>query len=183
MYEEERPKNARRGVACLYLGYDPVNNAYLVREWASKRLYYTADVTFHPMTFPCRGQPDRTLSDLNQYDNLAPHLTGPISQRFSVPANRDTPTVLEPDVLPTNSSSVRRSQRQHDYSHSEGVPIVDIPDGESFFIHNFGAYPEDMKEAVNMHDGLEWIKAELEENNMLKFHNIYEVVERSTCST
>ena len=163
------------------LGYDPINNAYLVREWASKRLYYTADVTFHPMTFPCRGQPDRSLSDLNQYDNLAPHLTGARSQRFSVPTNRDDPTVLEPDVLPiTDSSSTRRSQRQHDYSHSDGVPIVDIPDGASFFIHNFGADPEDMKEAAKMYDGLEWIKAELDEKNMLKFHKTYQVVERST---
>ena len=64
VYEEERPKGARRGIASVYLGYDPVNNAYLVREWASKQLYYTADVTFHPMTFPYRGKPDRSLSDL-----------------------------------------------------------------------------------------------------------------------
>ena len=52
VYEEERPKHARRGIAGVYLGYDPVNNSYLVKEWESGQRYYTADLTFHPSTFP-----------------------------------------------------------------------------------------------------------------------------------
>ena len=88
VYEEERPKHARRGIACVYLGYDPINNAFLVREWESGQRYYTADVTFHPMTFPYRSNPDRLLSDLRQYDNFAPHITGGSSLKINYPFNR-----------------------------------------------------------------------------------------------
>ena len=183
VYEEERPKGARRGIASVYLGYDPVNNAYLVREWASKQLYYTADVTFHPMTFPYRGKPDRSLSDLAQYDNMAPHITGTATQKFPAMYIREGPPMPAPlveDGQPLNTSLVRRSQRQFDYSHSGGVPITEIRDADSFFIHCFGPDPESMEEAKLMHDANDWIAAELAEKNMLKFHKIYQVVPRST---
>ena len=72
VYEQERVKHAPRGVACVYLGYDDVNNAYKVMEWISGQEYYTADVTFHPNTFPYRANPNRTPTWLRQYHDIAP---------------------------------------------------------------------------------------------------------------
>ena len=75
VYETERIKHAPRGVACVYLGYDPRNNTYLVMEWKSGREYYTADLQFHKNVFPFRANPDRALPSLNIWDDIAPHTT------------------------------------------------------------------------------------------------------------
>ena len=37
--EEECVKHTPRGIACVYLGYDDVNNAYKVMEWVSGQIY------------------------------------------------------------------------------------------------------------------------------------------------
>ena len=132
------------------LGYDTVNNAFLVREWESGQRYYTADVTFHPMTFPYRSNPDRLLSDLRQYDNFAPHITGGSSLKINYPFNRlPTTEDTEEQVIPLLP---RQSRRQLDYTHSGGVQIADIPDAGAFFIHSFGPDPVNMKEARLMYD-------------------------------
>jgi hypothetical protein len=66
IYEEERSqggqdkKSAHRAVPAVYLGYDDSNNAYKVKEWTSGDVYFTADVTFHPNTFPYRADPSRS---------------------------------------------------------------------------------------------------------------------------
>ena len=51
IYKEERAKHEPRGVAGVYLGYDDVNNTYLVKEWVTGKEYYTADLTFHYQNF------------------------------------------------------------------------------------------------------------------------------------
>ena len=120
------------------------------------------------MTFPYRGKPDRSLSDLALYDNMAPHITGTATQKFPAMYIREGPPMPAPlveDGQPLNTSLVRRSQRQFDYSHSGGVPITEIRDADSFFIHCFGPDPESMEEAKLMHDANDWIAAELAESS------------------
>ena len=51
VYEEERVKHAPRGIPCVYLGYNDVDNVYIVKEWVSRKTYYTADVTFISVLF------------------------------------------------------------------------------------------------------------------------------------
>ena len=48
VYEEERAKHEPRGIACIYLGFDELNNVFKVKEWTTGKRYYAADVTFHP---------------------------------------------------------------------------------------------------------------------------------------
>ena len=42
VYEEEpaRYKHAPRGIACLNFGYNPINNAFLVKEWKSGKVLF-----------------------------------------------------------------------------------------------------------------------------------------------
>jgi hypothetical protein len=173
IYEEERnsDKDAPRGVACVYLGYDAVNNTFLVKEWVTGQRYYTADLTFHPRTYPYRANPQRTIGLLNQYDDLSPHLTGPSGAR---------------DAAPTAPRGKSTRMRTFTYEKSGGVDLRDIPDQDNapdaavHFVHTFGPDPDNLSEARAMYDGLDWIAAELEERNSFKHHDVYEVVLRSS---
>ena len=116
VYEEERSKHAPRGVACVYLGYDDINNTYLVREWKSGQVYYTHDLTFHPTTFPYRTNPGRTaIGALERYDEVAPHLLNP---GVRLP--------LGPDGGPPASRG--KSTRVAAYQRPGGVELRAIPD-------------------------------------------------------
>jgi hypothetical protein len=164
VYEAERAKHAARGMACVYLGYDPDNNAYLVKEWVSGQRYYTADLTFHPRTFPYRAHPNRSLGELGQYDHLAPHVTV-IQQQLPAP----------PRV---------KSARVRDYSHSGDQRVSDIPDvGEPpdqiNFVHSFGPDPDTLAEAIKMYDANDWIAADLTERNSLKHHKVHVAIPRA----
>jgi hypothetical protein len=170
VYEEERPKHAARGIASVYLGYDPTNNAFLVKEWVSGARYYTADVTMHPRTFPYRANPNRSIGSLGQYDDLAPHVTVPL-ERTTAPLRI-------------------KSTRIHDILNSGDKLISDIPDEDSppesadsdalvNFVHSFGPDPETMTEALTMFDANEWIAARLTERTSLQQHNVYDAVLRS----
>ena len=175
VYEAERTKNAPRGVASIYLDYDASNNAYLVKDIKSGCKYYTADLTFHPNTFPYRANPDRSIELLSQFDNMAPHITTDILPFREEP---NFPLALLPQA-----GDRRTSARQHDYSHSGGIPILSIPDAESFFTHSFGPDPANEKEARAAYDAAEWIAAILAEQNSLKQHNVYQVIKRSEVPT
>ena len=182
IYEEEpaRTKHAPRGVPCVYLGYDDVNNTYLVREWISGQVYYTADLTFHPHVFPYRTNREREATRVHQYDDAAPTLTMPSQIRIPAPPRP-------------------KSRRQRDYLSSGGVDINSIPDSDSpptsvstndssanvtwaastFLVHTFGPDPLSAKEASEMYDATDWAVAELKEKASLKFHDVYDVVPRT----
>lgn len=166
VYEEERAKHAPRGIACVYLGYDQVNNTFLVKEWRSGQRYYTADLTFHPSVFPYRANPQRIIGTLMQYDEMAPHLTNVLTK--------------DPAVAPQRGKSTRVSE----YLRPDGVDLSQVPDVDVApsvnMIHNFGPDPATMEEALGMHDAVEWIAAELAEKASLKYHRVYDVVLRSS---
>ena len=88
VYEEERNKHEGRGVASVYLGYDDVNNAYKVKEWATAKIYFTADVTFHPRTFPYRADPNRSARFVDMFTRDAPNITVAIPQEGQIPMLR-----------------------------------------------------------------------------------------------
>ena len=183
IYEEEpaRRKHSPRGVPCVYLGYDDVNNTYLVRKWISGQVYYTADLTFHPRVFPYRTNPNREATRVHQYDDIAPTLTMPSEIR--IPA-----------------APRAKSRRQRDYLTSGGIDLDSIPDSDSppisaatnvtssanvtwaassFLVHTFGPDPVNAKEASEMYDATDWAAAELKEKASLKFHDVYDVVPRT----
>lgn len=168
VYADERAKHGRRGIACVYLGYDPVNNTYLVMEWDSQKEYYTADVEFFPNVFPYRANLRHVIGGINQFDDLAPHAT---------------------DLIPEQeNSAIRESARQRGYRFSGGVPIEGIPDVDVapdpvdqavyFTVHNWGPEPTCWEEAMNMHDAEQWILADLIEREQFKSLNVYDVVLR-----
>ena len=140
VYEDEgrRTKHSNRGIASVYLGYDPDNNAYLVKEWVTGQRYYTADLTFHPSTFPYRANPNRSLGALGQYEHLAPLITVQL-ERIAAPAR-------------TKSTRVRN------YTRSGGLEISLIPDIDVApedlinFVHTFSPNPATLAEALKMAD-------------------------------
>ena len=170
VYPQERAKHEPRGIPCVYLGYDDVNNVYLVKEWTTGRKYWTADLEFHPSVFPYVANPDRSLPQLNQYNELAPYLTEP--------------------SLEVSEWVPRASVRQREYLRSGDYNVADIPDidvapesnlidFDSYFVHEYGADPINMTEALQMHDADQWILAELAEMNSFKHHDVFELVPRS----
>ena len=177
VYEQQRVKHGRRGVACVYLGYLPQHNTYLVMEWESGREYYTADIEFFPNIFPFRANPQKSLGSLNQWDDLAPNTT---------------------DVIETGDDVKRRqSIRQRGYRFSGGEEVVNIPDvdvppesisnlitgEENSIARKFGRDPESMEEALQMHDADEWIMADMAEKESFKFHKVASVVQRSVAAS
>jgi hypothetical protein len=199
VYETERVKHAPRGVACVYLGYDPRNNTYLVMEWKSGREYYTADLQFHKTVFPFRANPDRTLPSLNIWDDIAPHTTeliGPeekVEQAESLRLADHANEQLR-DQRISQSSSVR--QRLPSSQALRNIPDIDVAPASPtplsyhlgvnpadvaaiFVVHGYGPDPDSMEEALQMEDADQWILAELSEKQSWDEHDVVEIVPRS----
>jgi hypothetical protein len=143
VYKEEREKHDDRGIAAVYLGYDPKNNTYLIREWATGQVYYTADLTFHPNTFPYRTNPNRTIGSLHRFDELAPHM-------HTVDPNGRVPTTRG------------KSTRVASYQKSGGVDLtavedVDVPPDDAIV---------EMHEAMTTDESATGSSAELIETNI-----------------
>ena len=203
VYEAERVKHAPRGVACVYLGYDPRNNTYLVMEWKSGREYYTADLQFHKTVFPFRANPDRTLPSLNVWDDIAPHTTellGPEekfdqseSLRLADYSNKQF------DVEKVAQREATR-QRQPSNQALRNIPDSDVAPGSPslqsyhlgvepmdvstvFVVQGYGPDPDSMEEALKMDDANEWILAELAEKQSWEEHNVVEIVPRTEATS
>jgi hypothetical protein len=191
VYEDERVKHAPRGIACVYLGYDDVNNAYKVMEWISGQMYYTADVTFHPSTFPFRANPNRTPDWLHHFETMAPHLTASSvhQQRYDL-ADRG-PTV----------PATMRQVREPSGRALQNIPDVDVaPDAmvhydhtfndamyekmqaeyntDNFLVHTFGEDPKNWTEAMATKYAAQWLAARCAEMASFKRHNVCTVVPR-----
>ena len=203
VYETERVKHAPRGVPCVYLGYDPRNNTYLVMEWKSGREYYTADLQFHKTVFPFRANPDRTLPSLNIWDDIAPHTTeliGPeekVEQAESLRLadqtnenlkNQQPPSVRQrlpssqalrniPDVDAAPDSSAVTMTHAHLQSYHVGVNPDDV--ANIFVVQGYGPDPETMEEAIQMNDADEWIMADLSEKKSWEERDVVEIVPRA----
>jgi hypothetical protein len=143
VYKEERDKHDNRGIAAVYLGYDEKNNTYLIREWATGQVYYTADLTFHPNTFPYRTNPNRIIGSLHRFDQLAPHMHT-VDPNGRVPVTRG------------------KSTRVASYQKSGGVDLtavedVDVPPDEPIV---------EMLEAMTTHESTVGSSADLIETNV-----------------
>jgi hypothetical protein len=88
--EEGRVKHAARGIACVYLGLDETSNSFRVKEWTTGKIYFTADIVFHPSTFPYVASPDRTFVE------TAPQITVQASPPIVLP--RPSPLVVIPRI-------------------------------------------------------------------------------------
>ena len=170
VYEAERHKHADRGVPSVYLGYDDVNNAFLVKEWVSGRVYYTADVTFHPHRYPYRANPTRFGDYLHQYDPLAPSTT------VAVP-DVDTSVPRSDSVPPARP--VRQRQPSAKAIENAQLFINDSTPRKNHYVHNFGDENPTWEEALQTQYAADWIVARLKEYNSFQEHGVYDVVPRS----
>ena len=73
IYKEMRAKHDPRGVPSVYLGYDDSNDAFIAKEWATGRIYYTADGTHFPKIFPYRANPQYALKWVEEHDPAWPN--------------------------------------------------------------------------------------------------------------
>ena len=179
VYEEERKSKSDpvRGVPCVYLGFDQTNSTYVVRNWITGEVFNTADVTFHPNTFPYRSNPHRAPSSLHKYDALRP-----LSLEDSQLLNQHD--AIQVQRAPEEPQAQRASQRQRDYRFSGGQAVGSIPDedvapGENSIVLTMQAPdPATLKEALESEDGNEWMEAELQEKNSFEQHDVLELVPR-----
>ena len=95
-------------MACVYLGYYPDDNTYLVMDWRSGEEYYTSSLDFHPNILPFRANPERIIGTINRWDDLAPHITD----------------IIEPG----DAAEQRTSIRQRGYRFVGNKALSDIPD-------------------------------------------------------
>jgi hypothetical protein len=66
-------KDAARAVVCVYLGFDDTSYQYIVKEWSTGTVFYTADADFQPSRFPYRANPDTMGEFLYQYEDIRPY--------------------------------------------------------------------------------------------------------------
>ena len=83
VYEEERHKHAPRGVACVYLGYDDVNNTYKVKEWTSGQR--TTLPTSPSIQTRFRTVPTRIAHPIGCVSTTICHLTCPRGTVLPIP--------------------------------------------------------------------------------------------------
>ena len=154
IYEEERIKHGDRAVACVYLGFDHVNNQFIGMEWTSGKIHYCGDADFMPTIMPFRANPHKVPDWMSENDHLTPSqmVARPNPVPHSLPTGprrayrqhsavyQDPDPAVEETVLPVpaanQSEPIRSSIRQHQYQHSTdengvGVDIRTIPD-----VHN-----------------------------------------------
>ena len=172
VYSDNRAKHGRRGIACVYLGYDPINNTYLVMQCDNQREYYTADVEFFPTVFPYRTNRLKEVGALNRFEDLAPQTT---------------------DLIPSSDNAeIRKPIRQQGYMFSGDKPISEIPDVDSppkesesttLTVQDWGPDPTTWEEAMAAHDADQWIKADLAEKEQFKALDVYDVVLRSQATS
>ena len=151
IYEEERIKHGDRAVACVYLGFDHVNNQFIGMEWTTGKIHYCGDADFMPTIMPFRANPHKVPDWMSENDHLTPSqmVSRPNPVPHSLPTGprrayrqhsavyQDPASAVEETVLPVPASnqpeSIRSSIRQHQYLHSTdengvGVDIRTIPD-------------------------------------------------------
>jgi hypothetical protein len=166
VYEEERAKHEPRGIACVYCGFDELNNVFKVKEWTTGKRYYNADVTFHPDRFPYRANPTRIQDYLHQYDDVAPH------------------SLTEPE--PTQPTERRLSTRERAPSAKlmtraqQFSAAVDLAHNlAGYFVHQFGQTDPSWPEAMHGPYANDWVLAKLAEQNSFLERGVYTLVERA----
>ena len=125
IYKEERGKNDPRGAAAVYLGFDDINNTYLVKDWMTGQIFYTADVTFHPNVFPYRANPQRTAQWIQRYDHLAPRVATDAFDEYQPPLPDG---VRGQEVRPPGPSEHQSVQRPSRRRMPSGQALRNIPD-------------------------------------------------------
>jgi hypothetical protein len=183
--EEGRPKHAVRGVACVYLGFVESSNSFRVKEWTTAKVYFTADVVFHPGTFPYVANPS------NVFNDNAPRVTIAALPPIELP--RPPPLVVIPRIggnkirIRYPSSNMRQSiatghQRRSDSAladkqntrlQSYSINLAD------FCLHAFGPDPLTWEEALSSPYANEWIAARALEMQAFKHHKVLELVRRA----
>ena len=167
-------KDAARAVVCVYLGFDEVSYQYIVKEWDSGSVFYTADVEFQPTRFPYRASPTTMGQYLYQYEDITPHT--------SVRMRKNA----EAEGKQTNAT--RHSARVHERTHSAGQDVTSIPDADSppdnaagsFLVLPYNTDPASWEEAMTQTEYIpDWIIARLKEKASFEEHEVYELVRRS----
>jgi hypothetical protein len=209
IYEEERLKHGDRAVACVFLGFDHVNNQFIAMEWVSGKIHYCGDGDFMPSIMPFRANPHKVPDWMSENDHLTPSQlvsspnpvphslpTGPrraYRQHSSVYRDPTGEEVTLPAAIPITSELNRSSVRQHQYRHSidgsgVGIDVRTIPDVDVaawvfsphlYHVHDWGPEPSNWVEAMASPYAARWIIAMLEERESFRQREVYVLVPRS----
>jgi len=168
-------KDAARAVVCVYLGFDDTSYQYIVKEWSTGTIFYTADADFQPTRFPYRANPNTMGEFLYQYEDIRPY------------------TGVQFEGKQNSSSQMpgrRYSTRVHDRTHSGGFNIANLPDTDvppaqpidasALLVLPYNPEPANWEEAMTQVDFQnDWILAKLAEMRSFQEHGVYELVPRT----
>ena len=172
VYEDERNfKHSDRGVPCLYLGFNDINNTFIVQSLHDlNRVYETADITSHPHTYPLRASLPTTLTRLHNYDHLAPHDVTTIPPAIPEPQER-TVRIREPSRQALENIAAE--------TLNTSLTLASL---DTYVLHNFAPDPTTWPEAEASDHAHEWIAAKLLEQETFNQRNVYELVPRNTAA-
>ena len=124
VYPQERRKLENRSRPAVYLGIDN-HSAYIVRDIHSGTIYYTADVTFYPNSYPYRMNVSKSpngdiLSDMEEIHAAQDDLQIVPASPAQPPATLQLPAS---DGRVANAARAR-SSRRGDFVRQQGGPVL-----------------------------------------------------------
>ena len=156
VYKDERRKHEPRAIPGVYCGYDDVSGVFKLKDWATGRKYFTADVTFHVKVFPYRANPPRSLLQSRRrsvYQDHAPYVS-------------------------IESADTTRPQRHRQLSDKALQNIAHVVQAPANVFKPFGPDPSSLDEAMSSKYAVEWSAALLDELNQMKELKVWELVPR-----
>jgi hypothetical protein len=187
VYSPDRKKHEDRGIPCVLLWWDDVNNVYWVEAWVGKRIFTTADITtYHPCTFPYWSDEITSLARPKFYEHtpsgsviVEKESMTSMAVRRSGRAWQPTGRALSniPDVAMAPDQEEQAGKvvgQQADEAPAEGEAILN-------HLYSTVAHGEEPRNNAELHDFPfmpEWVAADRKEVNSHREHNSWTLVSR-----
>jgi hypothetical protein len=187
VYDAERKKHGDRGLPCVFLWWDDVNNVYWVEAWEGKRIFATTDITFHTRTFPYWSAKNASISR-PLFDEHAPSRSVIIEEesmegmavRRSARGWQPTGRALRniPDVAAAPDQEEHRQAGVGEQA-GEAPAEGEVQLNHLYSIITHGEEPTSHEGLLNSPFRAEWIAADQEELNSHREHKSWLLVPRA----
>jgi hypothetical protein len=196
VYDAERKKHGDRGLPCVLLWWDDVNNVYWVEAWEGKRIFATTDITFHRRTFPYWSAENASMSR-PLFDEHAPYRSVTVeeesmasmavrrSERGWQPTGRALRNIPDVATAPDQGEQSGEVGQQDQAAQVGGaVQAGEAPAQAGASLNHLysiiahGEEPRNNAELQHSRFKAEWVVADREELNSHKEHKSWKLVLR-----
>jgi hypothetical protein len=176
VYKEERKKHDDKGIACVKLMWDDINNVTFVEAWDSKKIFATTDVTLYPRIFPYWEDDGTAMArpKFDQYDSWhGLRVEGEnVEVRRSVRGWQPTGQALR------NMPDVAAAPEQQEGQAGEAPAQGDANLNCLYSIVAYGPDPKTQEELLNSPFQAEWMEADLMEMASHHEHKTWRLITR-----